>query len=662
MNKPTPLLLKLTVVAVAALAACSDDPASRNTGQKFLASIDSVEPRARPLAVGVAVTAAPDRTVTIDQLLAWAQLTYPDLFPGTPATFSNLPYQGKLYTGQGYTNGNYLAVANGEAWGLGPFTNQQLQNFGAMQGYADLVCSQVDCGRSGPMNTCTSPQSEVLLAGTKWVESYVRTGLRPAAAAADSTVDRVVEGPTTFLGQAVVAITSTTKSASGADLGSVRTYVQATEGGLIRTLAVETSDTVGGPVTRVVFDPPVQNSEFTIPMGQRLTKTESTTSTLLGSAALPVTGTRSTTYTFEARETINVQGRSYDTCRYREAAVGGGSVTTNWYIVGSGIPARTEVRDASAVLVQTTELKSGTVNAAPLSPGQASLDVASAERMVADYSYLLPICTPGGTAKPSASNTATVLRKAQAYRQLARLAAAGESRRYALAFSATKPADQLGECGGRLTYPSYSHVSGVTTATLRYDNYCTKDSDTGGTQIMNGSWSFVDSATPTPTGPVSTRYEASSANGISIIDKDAKGTTTGSQVFTVLGYVNTPGVPGGDATEAKPDRLQVAEWQIRNDLTAKTYRQTGYSVSSFYTRDGGEQVSISGRGYRSTGYYDLSTSKPLITDKDGNYVSGALLSTGANGDAAVFTVLPGEELQGTMTVGGKALTTAPACK
>jgi hypothetical protein len=634
--------------------ACGDDP-SRGTGEKFVAGIRAVDTRARPLAAGTAAAAATSTTITNDQVFAWAQLTYPDLFPGLPGTFSGVAYQGKTFSGQAFANGNYLAVANGEAWGLGPFTNQVLTNYGKVQNYADLVCALIDCGRSGPANICAQPQNEALLAGSRQVTTYVRNTLLPVASTSEFTNTLVVDGATSFQGQPAVSQTSTTGA------GSVKTYVQAGDGGLTRTLGIDTTNAASGPTTRVVFEPALQNSEFTLAPGQRLTKTASMSTSQVSPPLPAVAGTRSTTYTYEARETISVQGRSFDTCRYREATVGGTAATTTWYIVGSGIPARIEVRDGNA-LQQRTELKSGTVNGAPLSPGQATLDMASAQRMVTDYSYILPICTPGGAPKAYEPSAASYLRKAQALWQAARAAQAAQPRTRALAYGATKPADQLGECGGRQTYPSYSQVIGVTTATLRWDNYCSQDSDTGGTSILNGSWSFVETTAPGSSGPVRSRYEASSPGGISMINKDASGKTIGSQLISVLGYVSTPGVPGGKATEARPDRLQAAEVQIRNDLTGKVYRQTGYTITSFTNASGGEQTTMSGRGYRSTGYYDLSTTKPIVTDHDGNYVSGTLVSTGVGGEAVVITLVPGKEMQGTMTVNGTPVTTAPGCK
>lgn len=122
-----------------------------------------------------------------------------------------------------------------------------------------------------------------------------------------------------------------------------------------------------------------------------------------------------------------------------------------------------------------------------------------------------------------------------------------------------------------------------------------------------------------------------------------------------MGYASSVGVPGGDPPAANPDRLRVAEWQVHNALTGKVYRQTGYSSSTFTTAGGGEQTTISGRGYRSTGYYDLSTTSPIVTNADGDVLSGTLTSSGADGQAVVLTLVPGADFQATMTVDGKAV-------
>jgi hypothetical protein len=53
-----------------------------------------------------------------------------------------------------------------------------------------------------------------------------------------------------------------------------------------------------------------------------LTRTEAGTTVGLSPVSPPVTGSATKTYVFEARETITVQGRRHDTCRYRETVLG----------------------------------------------------------------------------------------------------------------------------------------------------------------------------------------------------------------------------------------------------------------------------------------------------------------------------------------------------
>ncbi len=130
---------------------------------------------------------------------------------------------------------------------------------------------------------------------------------------------------------------------------------------------------VGNSTTNVktVNTPPFLNSEFTLQPGQSLTRTNgyttTTTTTVAGVTMPPMVNNSSLTETvsFEARETIQVQGRSWDTCRYRQVDAATPNVsTTTWYIVGRGLPAR--IVGTGGTTSQTTELKSGTVNGTPL--------------------------------------------------------------------------------------------------------------------------------------------------------------------------------------------------------------------------------------------------------------------------------------------------------
>jgi hypothetical protein len=105
---------------------------------------------ARPQALasaGAGTQAAAAGSVTTEQLFLWAQATYPDLFPDSPP-IAPVTAEGRTFEVRSFINGNHLGVSNGEAFGLGPFTNGQLVNFGPVANYAATVCARIPCGTS----------------------------------------------------------------------------------------------------------------------------------------------------------------------------------------------------------------------------------------------------------------------------------------------------------------------------------------------------------------------------------------------------------------------------------------------------------------------------------------------------------------------------------
>jgi hypothetical protein len=236
----------------------------------------------------------------------------------------------------------------------------------------------------------------------------------------------------------------------------------------------------------------------------------------------------------------------------------------------------------------------------------------------------------------------------------------GAIREKAKAYGSTTPADSLGSCGGRYGYPTYSHVSGVTTAVLQFTDYCTTGSD-GNKMVMNGSLSFVNTATPTATGPITTKWEGSTT-GITSVTKNAAGTVVNSQTMSFDKLALAVGVPGGAPTADNPDKLTASEFKLVDNVTGKTYRQTGYEYASFETATGGEQMTLKGRGYRSDGsYFDIATTTPITMNASGAVTGGALTFSGASGSTAVATFVPGTTLQVTMTVNGAPVTGLPTC-
>ena len=205
----------------------------------------------------------------------------------------------------------------------------------------------------------------------------------------------------------------------------------------------------------------------------------------------------------------------------------------------------------------------------------ATLDVASVTAGVPEISAFLPVCTTtkamGVTAQAPTTKMPT----------LAQLLAAGNTQQ-ALAAGRTvktvtsKPADTLGNCGGKRTYTSFAHASGVTTASVTYSNYCSLDSSTGGIKsIANGSYSFVDTGTPAASGPITTKIDASSPAGLSYVTQDSGGKVLTSQLFAFTGFNYTIGVPGGTATAARPNSYRFDDLSVTTRSAPKpTVRPT----------------------------------------------------------------------------------------
>lgn len=320
---------------------------------------------------------------------------------------------------------------------------------------------------------------------------------------------------------------------------------------------------------------------------------------------------------------------------------------------------------------------SGSDDATPAT--QTTITSGSAKAAAADANAFLPICSNTTATATSAapagsrllnSTLALIQQRHQARLMGTPLASAASTTtgtKRALALTSTRPADVLGTCpghGGRYGYSSYSHTNGVTTATLTFSDYCSVDSDTGNEELLSGSLTFVNTATPTDSGPISTKFEASTGSaGITALVRTTAGAPVSSETLALKELVYTVGNPGGDPSATRPDRMAVAEMKQTNTVSGKVRRQTGFTMTSFDTASGGTQMSYSGRGYRSNGeYFDFSSSTPIVTDVDGNYTGGAITFTGSGGSTAVVTLVPGATLQATLMVDGRVESDLPACQ
>ncbi|MBK7261545.1 MAG: hypothetical protein IPI03_06455 [Rubrivivax sp.] len=403
LSKPFAPQFALSLLVAAVLSACgggSDAPVA--SAQSFVASITPDAPhsdRLRALAAngsgGGSSGAAAAGSISNDQLFQWAQIEYPTLFTGTPETLQ-IAYEGKNFDVRGYSSGNYLGVANGRAYGLGPFTNNELQDFGVVQDYASFVCSKVYCGNTGGptgggggLNECIDPAVASLPTGFRSKLVYTYSGV----IGGDQTIESLVDGPASFKGQNLIQTTATTSgsntvSQSGLNITTtittkVKSYNQAGSNGLVKLFGalIEARTSTALPsfpglpplpptetvtTSETVYNPPGENIEYTLQIGQSLTKTETSTTTMLSGPVItaPITTTSTTNHTFEAKESVTVPAGTFNTCRYRVSDADGSSPSTMWLIVGKGIMAKSLTQTTQGA--QTIQLKSGTYNGGAL--------------------------------------------------------------------------------------------------------------------------------------------------------------------------------------------------------------------------------------------------------------------------------------------------------
>lgn len=374
----------LSVATVALLSACGGgDPADARQHPFALATgataatgsaAAALAPDAKRRALG-----APTGSITIEQLLNWAEVTYPELFPKGPAS-QRLTAGGVSYTLRYYpkTN-NYAGVSDdGNVYALGAFTDNVIKGYGKMTDFTCTVSPSL-CVDPPPatasMNQCVDPAMSSLPTGATIKVVYTYTGV----ISGEQTVESKIMGPGTFEGQSAVLAQSTTTGSNSVQgmavtmTNVVDSYQQVGTGGLVKTLGsnitnqtATASITIGGVTfpgqvmsdvkTKSVFNPALTNVEFTLAVGGSVTKATTVTTTPISPAGAPITAPISDVHTFEAVESISVLGKSYSTCRYSIAS--GDGTSKVWYIVGKGVPVKTEAsyKDGKTQLIEAKSI------------------------------------------------------------------------------------------------------------------------------------------------------------------------------------------------------------------------------------------------------------------------------------------------------------------
>lgn len=148
-------LLLLPAIVLALLCACRSGDTEVDPSVAAFAAGLSKAPQAsqliRPASAGSGPRSASmaGSEIGAERLFRWAQLTYPSLFPDSPPIVE-LPFNGTVYEVRAYVSGNYLGIANGRVYGLGPFTGEELHDFGPIGDFAPAVCATIGCGSTAP--------------------------------------------------------------------------------------------------------------------------------------------------------------------------------------------------------------------------------------------------------------------------------------------------------------------------------------------------------------------------------------------------------------------------------------------------------------------------------------------------------------------------------
>jgi len=375
----------LTAVVLALLGACGGADAPPNAQAldaqtaSFLGQIAQAEANRPVRALATA------RDVNAKAVIDWAEYKFPELFKGAIASFDAVEFDGKIFFARIY-NGpaglRYLGVTtDGRIFGLGDFTNNLLVQFETVAFWTQQILADWsnfqpggdgNSAPPGPLNGCAMASQQIFQVGNRARANYVTSGARSGLL----NTEIVVEGPDTFDGKSAIRTSelitgTTTEGGSTTEINiSNKRYVNALASGFTSELGSVSKVSVSGFTleTTTVYNPADLNGEFGLAQGQTFTKSSTITSKNepIGGTS---TSTFSRTYTFEAVENITVRGKTYNTCRYRELTPNTGLVTLTWYIVGKGIPARTEETETQpngSKSVTLDELVSGDINGTAL--------------------------------------------------------------------------------------------------------------------------------------------------------------------------------------------------------------------------------------------------------------------------------------------------------
>lgn len=274
----------------------------------------------------------------------------------------------------------------------------------------------------------------------------------------------------------------------------------------------------------------------------------------------------------------------------------------------------------------------------PIATTPAAVTVSGVQKTLVDANKFVPSCTATGVAKmlPGNAEFAAVM-KAIKLTKAALDKPKSVGKTVAL-ISSTAPQQMTGDCGGTVTFPTWSHASGTTSIAVNFANYCTRDSITGETTTINGSLSAVDNGTPTNSGPVTSSITAN-IPALTVVEKNSAGTIIAQDSISLTGFKYVPATGASASLSDLPGTFTLTSVAVNDDKNKKSIKMDNVSVTTTVS-GANTQVAMTGRFYSGkSGYTDVATSN-LVFDANQVATSGNVTFTGAGGSKATLTVNP----------------------
>ena len=320
------------------------------------------------------------RSEVARQLMDFAETSiFKSYFPGHPTTQSFGPF---LY--RAYSNGVLLGVASGNdptypdgvyVMG-GPFGNSPV-----FEGPVTAFITPVDPnagggGTTGANNGCYDLSFDET-PGSRIVIDFAYSG----AIGGNENVDTLVGNLTTFEGNSAREIAVKTRGTHTSAAGSLaintdnKVYLKKTGdaevpqyGALLTSSSVVSGFTLT-TTSKTVWSPPWVDKQYGLALGGTYTysQTGNITTTTGGLFGLPGSTTTTPfsstqTVTYVSRESVTVPAGTYNACKFQSTTPGSTDVTSQWVIVGKGVPVQTITTNAAGAVTQTIQATSITFN------------------------------------------------------------------------------------------------------------------------------------------------------------------------------------------------------------------------------------------------------------------------------------------------------------